>query len=70
MRDVGGIPSLATNPDDGSFAGGEEAQESQDGTPPQDGPGQHLEDSSNADAVSGSLNVVGGSSEGNTQELS
>ncbi|XP_015276024.1 PREDICTED: zinc finger and BTB domain-containing protein 7A [Gekko japonicus] len=70
VRDVGGVSTPAAHPDDESFAGGDEAQELQDATPPQDGPGQHLEDSSNAEAVSGSLNVGGVSSEGNTQELS
>ncbi|XP_077188316.1 zinc finger and BTB domain-containing protein 7A [Paroedura picta] len=70
VRDVGGMAAPAANPDDGSFVGGDEAQESQDAILPQDGPGQHLEDSSNTETVSGSLNVVGGSSEGNTQELS
>ncbi|XP_053155068.1 zinc finger and BTB domain-containing protein 7A [Hemicordylus capensis] len=67
VRDVGGMPTPAANPEDGSFVK-EEAQE--EAVTPQDGPEQHFEDSSNAEAASGSLNVAGGSSEGNTQGLS
>lgn len=71
VRDVGGgAPAPAANPDDGSFVGGDEAQETQDAAVPQDGPEQHFEDGSSADAASGSLNVAGGSSEGNAQGFS
>lgn len=70
VRDVGGASAQAANPDEGSFVGGEEAQETQDTATPQDGPEQHFEDSSSAKTASGSLNVAGGLSEGNTQELS
>ncbi|XP_042335862.1 zinc finger and BTB domain-containing protein 7A [Sceloporus undulatus] len=73
VRDAAITPAQASNPDDGSFVGdgdgGEEAEELRDAILPQDSLEQHFEDNSHADTVSGSLNVAGGSSEGNTQEL-
>uniref|UniRef100_A0A8D0DS79 Zinc finger and BTB domain-containing protein 7A n=1 Tax=Salvator merianae TaxID=96440 RepID=A0A8D0DS79_SALMN len=70
VREVAIVPVPATDPDDRSAAGGEEAQETQEAAPPQDGLEPHFEDSPNAETASGILNVAGGSSEGNTQELS
>ncbi|XP_034975186.2 zinc finger and BTB domain-containing protein 7A [Zootoca vivipara] len=71
VRDASAPPAPASNPDDGSLAGGEEeAHETQDATAPQDGLEQHFDESSSAKAASGSLNVGGEKSEGETQELS
>lgn len=63
VRDVGGLAACTGNPEDGSFQGDGENQESED-TTQRNSPEQHFEDSPN-DEASGSLNVAGGSSEGN-----
>ncbi|XP_006017575.2 zinc finger and BTB domain-containing protein 7A isoform X1 [Alligator sinensis] len=63
VRDVGGLAASTGNPEDGSFQGDGENQESED-TTQRNSPEQHFEDSPN-DEASGSLNVAGGSSEGN-----
>ncbi|XP_007438000.1 zinc finger and BTB domain-containing protein 7A [Python bivittatus] len=60
VREVAVAPVPATNPDDSSLAGGEEAEETQGPVVPKDELEQHFEDSSNAEAASGSLNVAGG----------